>query len=170
MKILLSMLYKGDILSMRSRILFDICENLRTNSVFSVSILCWFDRFDAQKFFFPFPFIADLIEVRDKSFFFRFQSLLIWSPWRTNFFFSVSNHCWFDCLDAQKYFFSPPIFPDLIAICKKSGFFRFQSLLIWLPWGRKVFFSVSFCCWCLQLLDAIYLNIQKLVFFNIIFL
>ena len=142
-KILLSMLYKGDILSIRSRILFDICQNLRTNSVFSVSILCWFDRFDAQKFFFPFPFIADLIEVRDKSFFFpfpiiadlidvsyksiffRLQSFLIWLPFARKVVFSVSNHCWFDCHLQEKFFF-----PFLFA----ADFCNFWTCVLYLIW------------------------------------
>ena len=159
---------KRDISSMRSRILFDICENLRTNSVFSVSILSWFDWHDAEKFFFPFPIIADLIDVRDKSIFFRSHSFLIWLAWRRKVFFFVPILSWFDRVQGQKFFsrlhsfliwstsgqkffFWSPFFPDLNAICKKSVFFRFHSLLIWLPWGRKVFFSVSFCCWFLQL-------------------
>ena len=99
------MLYKVDISSMRSRILFDICENLRTNSVFSVSILCWFHSNVGQKFFFPFPIIADLTDVSYKSFFFGLHSFLNWLPWARKLFFSVSNHCWFDCHLQEKFFF-----------------------------------------------------------------
>ena len=79
--------------------------------------------------FFPFPFFADFIQMWDKSFFFRFQSLLIWSPWRTNFFFSF------------------PFIADLTDVRDKSIFFRLHSFLIWLPFARKVVFSVSNHCW-----------------------
>ena len=119
------MLCKGDISSMRSRILFDICEPLASFSFFSVSILCWFDCHDAEKFFFSFPFIADLTDVSYKSIFFRLQSFLIWLPFARKVVFSVSNHCWFDCHEAEKFFF-----PFLFA----ADFCNFWTCVLYLIW------------------------------------
>ena len=119
--LLKKMFYKGDISSMRSRILFDICEPLASFSVFSFSILCWFHSNVGQKFFFSFPFIADLTDVRDKSFFF------------------VSIYCWFDWRQGEKLFFSFPFIADLIAMRPKSFFIRFFLLLISATSGHACF-------------------------------
>ena len=97
--------------------------------------------------FFLFPIFPDLTGMTQKSFFFRLHSFLIWLRSGTKVFFSVSNHCWFDWGQGQKFFFPFPIIADLIDVSYKSIFFRLQSFLIWLPFARKVVFSVSNHCW-----------------------